>query len=164
MQALVDLLAGLPLAEWMRVSRWGYAGVNTVHVLGLSLLFGAIVPLDLRLLGAWPSVPRAALARVLVPVAAGGLALALVSGALLFLSAPADYASAPLFLAKIGLVLLGAGSALVTHRAAARGAPEGDMADRLARLPPARLRLAGALSLAIWTAALVCGRMLAFTD
>lgn len=164
MQTLVDLLAGLPLAEWMRVSRWGYAGVNTLHVIGLSLLFGAIVPLDLRLLGLWRGrVPLAGLARALVPVAAGGLALALVTGALLFLSAPADYASAPLFLAKIGLVLLGAGSALVTHRAAAKGAADGDTADRLAQLSSARLRLAGALSLILWTAALVCGRMLAFT-
>ena len=65
--------------------------------------------------------------------------------------------------AKIGLVLLGAGSALVTHRAAAKGAADGDMADRLAQLSSARLRLAGALSLILWTAALVCGRMLAFT-
>ncbi len=164
MQGLVDLLAGLPLAEWMRVSRWGYAGANTLHVIGLSLLFGAIVPLDLRLLGLWQGrIPLAALARALVPVAATGLVLALVSGTLLFLSAPADYAAAPLFLAKIGLVLLGAGSALLTHMAAPKGAADGDMADRLAQLSPARLRLAGALSLVVWTAALVCGRMLAFT-
>lgn len=154
----METLAGLgaALAEWplagaMRRSRWGYAAASTGHVAGLALLVGAIVPLDLRLLGAWPGVDRAALARVLAPVAATGLALAAGCGALLLLAAPADYLAMPLFLAKMALVGLGAGHALALHRGPGlRGAS------------PARLRLAAAVSLGCWTGALVAGRMLAF--
>jgi hypothetical protein len=150
--ALAAALADWPLSEAMRRSRWGYAAASTGHVLGLALLVGAILPLDLRLLGAWSSVDRAALARVLVPVAATGLALAVGCGVLLLLAAPADYLAAPLFLAKMALVGLGAGHAAALH-----------LGHGLARAGPARLRIAGAVSLLCWTGALIAGRMLAFT-
>ncbi len=170
MEALTAALESLPVSQWMRASRWGYAVVNTLHVTGVALLFGAIVPLDLRLLGCWRgNVALAPLARVLVPVAAAGLALAVASGVLLFLSAPSDYAATPLFLAKMALVTTGAGAALVTHARVARRLardtdlpPAADAFTVLAQLPAARLRLAGAVSLLAWAATLVCGRMLAF--
>ena len=165
METLTTFLETLPLSEWMRVSRWGYALVNTAHVAGLALLVGSILPLDLRLLGILQrQEPLAPLARVLVPCAASGLVLALSSGLLLFLAGPADYAAAPLFLAKMGLVTLGVVSALLTHALAARNRQAGaDAAAALAGLSPRRLRLAGAVSLVAWSGALVCGRLLAFT-
>lgn len=155
MEALAGLgtaLAEWPFAETMRRSRWAYAAASTGHVAGLALLFGAILPLDLRLLGAWGSVDRTLLARVLVPVAATGLALAAGCGSLLFLAAPTDYLAHPLFLAKMALVVLGAGHAAALH-----------LGPGLAGASLARLRIAGAVSLTCWTGALVAGRMIAFT-
>jgi hypothetical protein len=67
--------------------RWTYASVNAAHIVGIALLFGAIVPLDLRLMGWRRTVPIGTMARVLLPVAIAGLA-ALVAGLALFLSAP----------------------------------------------------------------------------
>jgi hypothetical protein len=55
-----------------------------MHVFGMALLVGAILPLDLRLLGCWPGVSRSALIRVLAPVAATGLVIAVAAGILLF--------------------------------------------------------------------------------
>ena len=46
-----------------------YPLANLAHLLGIALLVGAIVALDLRLLGFWPEVPLAAVARATVPVA-----------------------------------------------------------------------------------------------
>jgi hypothetical protein len=165
METLTTFLETLPVAEWMRVSRWGYALASTAHVAGLALLVGSILPLDLRLLGIWrQGVPLAPLIRVLVPCAASGLVLALPSGILLFLAGPADYAATPLFLAKMALVALGIASALLTHALAARGRqPDADMATTLAGHSPGRLRLAGAVSLVAWSSSLLCGRLLAFT-
>ena len=40
---------------------WTYGVVNLAHILGIAMLFGAIVVLDLRLLGVWRAVPLAAL-------------------------------------------------------------------------------------------------------
>jgi hypothetical protein len=149
--AVLDALAGSAPAQWLRFSRWGYAAVNTTHVFGIALLVGAILPLDLRLLGFWRSVALEPLARVLVPVAASGLLLAMTAGAFLFITRAPEYAALNLFLVKLALIAAGAVHALSLH-----------LGPGLLNASPARLRTAGAASLLIWVSALVCGRMLAF--
>lgn len=151
MDSLLLAVEGLSVVEWLRGSRWGYAAVNAAHILGLALLVGAIVPLDLRLAGGWRRVPLEPLAHVLVPVAATGLALAMVTGAALFSVRATEYASLSLFLVKMALVAVGGVHALLTH---ARGGLES--ADGATR------RRIGLTSLAIWVTVLACGRLLAF--
>ena len=41
------------LAVWLKASRWTYPAVNAGHLLGIALLVGAVVPMDLRLIGIW---------------------------------------------------------------------------------------------------------------
>ena len=84
-------LQATALSRVLRASLWLYPLVNTAHLVGIALLFGAIVPLDLRLAGCWKSVPLQPLARTAVPVAVAGLLLALATGALLFATRPLDY-------------------------------------------------------------------------
>lgn len=153
MGELLAAVAAWDVAVWLRQARLGYALVNTAHVLGIALLVGAIVPLDLRLLGLWPRVDRAALVAVLVPMAACGLALALVSGGLLFAVRAPSYAALPVFALKQGLVGLGVASALALHL---RHGPA------LRSASPARLRWAASVSLLCWLGALACGRAIAF--
>jgi hypothetical protein len=150
-EAVLDALVGSAPAQWLRFSRWGYAAVNTGHVLGIALLVGAILPLDLRLLGAWRSVALEPLARVLVPVAASGLLLAMTTGAFLFVTRAPEYAALDLFLVKLTLVATGVVHALSLH-----------LGSGLQGASPARRRTAGAVSLVFWVGALICGRMLAF--
>lgn len=153
MEAVLDALVASAPAQWLRFSRWGYAAVNTTHVLGIALLVGAILPLNLRLIGLWRSAPLEPLARVLVPVAATGLLLAITTGAFLFITRATEYAAIDLFLVKVALIATGAVHALSLHFGSA-----------LQNASHARLRAAGAASLSIWVAALVCGRLLAFVD
>lgn len=149
MESLAAALEASDLAAWLRRSRWTYPGVNTLHVLGVALLVGAIVPMDLRLLGLWRGdVAMATVVRLLRPVAAFGAALALATGGLLFIVQARDYVALPLFYAKMALVALGLAHALLN--------------SRIASAPRARQRLAGALSLAVWAAALTCGRLLGY--
>ena len=150
MQEIWTALAASDLAEWMRLSRWGYATVSAGHVLGIALLVGAVVPLDLRLLGVWGTVPLDRLARVLLPVAGAGLGLAILCGALLFLAGPADYAATPVFVVKMGLVAIGIVAALVFSL------------HPLATVSVLRRRVAALVSLACWIPALVLGRFVAF--
>jgi len=84
MEAFLAAVEATAAAQYLRASRWGYAAVSGAHILGIALLVGAILPLNLRLLGFWRSIPRANLLRVLVPVAATGLVLAVFTGPLLF--------------------------------------------------------------------------------
>jgi hypothetical protein len=143
------------VATALRGGRWSYAAVNAAHILGIALLYGAITPLNLRLLGLWGGVPREPLARVLVPVAAAGLALAVAAGLLLFATRATEYAGTGFFQAKLALVALGAAGALLLHRT--HGLVLHDAPDSV-------LRRHAILSLACWTGAILCGRLIAFAD
>lgn len=155
MEPLLAAIQASDLATALRFSRWSYAAVNTTHVLGIGLLIGAIFPLDLRLLGAWPSVPRKVLVRVLVPIAAFGLALAIAAGMLLFAVRAVDYAALTVFRLKLSLITAGAASALILH------ATHGFLLETAS---PGRLRLAAALSMTCWLGALIAGRLIAFIN
>ncbi|MGR4066616.1 hypothetical protein [Billgrantia sp. C5P2] len=153
MDALLAWLGETALAEWMRLSRWGYASVNALHVLGIALLIGASVALDLRLLGWRRQVPLQELGRLLQPVAAVGLGLAIMAGALLFLADPGGYADMSLFRLKLALIALAIANALLLN-----------LGPGLASATPRRLLVAGIVSLLLWPAVLLAGRFLAFVD
>jgi hypothetical protein len=153
---ILAFIAQSQLAQWLKSSRYIYPVVNAAHILGLATLFGSILGLDLRLLGAFRSVPAPPIARLLPRIAAFGLGAAIVTGALLFTVEPQDYAGNPAFLTKA--VLVGAGTAHALYlrrtrawRALAQGGEIG-----------AGLRVSAALSLTIWTAAILAGRFIAF--
>lgn len=151
-----ELLAALQaseLSQAIRYSQWRYAAVNTAHIFGIALLVGAILPMDLRLLGLYRRLPHPDLARLLLPVAATGLVVAALAGVGLFVVQARNYGVHPLFQAKIPLVLLGTTAALVFHARAGLW---------LERASPAQARLHGALSLGCWVGALVLGRMIAY--
>ena len=79
-------LEATEVATALRNSIWSYPLVNTAHIFGVTLLIGSVVPLDLRLLGLWGSIPLASLWAVLTRTAAIGLGLAIIFGALLFIT------------------------------------------------------------------------------
>lgn len=158
-ESLTALQDFAPVAA-LRGGRWSYAVVNAAHIAGLALLFGAIVPLDLRLMGWRRSVPIVVLTKVLLPVAIGGLVLAITAGFVLFATRAVEYAALTLFQVKMALVACGIANALLLHRAAQWEA--GQVAT--GAMPPLRLRAAGALSIALWLSIIVCGRMLAFVE
>lgn len=152
-------LEATALARALRASVWAYPLVNAGHIIGVALLVGAIVPLDLRLLGLWPSVPLTALWRVLARTAAVGLTLAVFCGALLFSTRASEYARSALFVSKMVFVAAGVTNALVLRAAAAtRQMLDGPAPQRL----PLRIRLAGGISLAAWLTALVLGRLVGY--
>ena len=151
MEAFAITLEGLALAEWLRFSRWGYAAVNATHLLGLCLLVGAMAALDLRLIGLWKTSSLDQIYRVLSPVAASGLGIAVVSGVVLFSVRATEYAELALFFVKLGLIAFGTAFVAVIH-----------FRYDLERISLKQQRLVGIFSLSIWLAALVSGRLLAF--
>ena len=145
-----EVLEATALAQYLRGSVYAYPLVNAAHIVGIALLFGAIVPVDLRLLGFWRRRDASALLAICRPVAAFGLALALSAGALLFLVRAGEYVAKPIFLAKLGLVAAGIVNAGLAERALWRG-------SRTASA------LHAAASLLLWLAAIVAGRMVAYS-
>lgn len=156
MESALLALEGLALAKALRASAWLYPLVNAGHIFGIALLLGAIVPLDLRLLGAWRSQPVMPLWSVLAPTAACGLALAVSCGGLLFITRATEYAASAPFLAKLGFVAVGAGNAAWLRFAS------GDPSRWRAGVPR-QARVAAGISLAAWPTAMVLGRWIGYT-
>lgn len=151
-----DWLEALPLAAWLRRSTLAYPLVNAAHILGIGLILGAILPLDLRLMGAFRAAPLPVLGPFLSRAAAVGVALALVTGLLLFLVKPADYLANPAFLAKFGLLVLALANVALIHLGPGwRRATTGRGVSRA-------LRLSAAASMLLWLGALVAGRWIGF--
>ena len=151
MEVFAAALEGFALAEWLRYSRWIYALVSATHLLGISLLLGTAVVLDLRLLGLGRSIDLGQFYRVVAPVSAIGLGVAIATGMLLFIVRATEYVLLELFFFKMLLVVTGAALAAWIH-----------FGLDIEGMSRGRQRLCGGLSLLIWLSVLVCGRMLAF--
>lgn len=160
---LTDVLGDLQnlsfIAE-LRRSRWAYPLVNAGHIIGIALLFGAIVPLDLRLLGLWRSISIGTLTRVLLPVAIVGLFIAITMGGLLFAVRAEKYAAITFFQIKLLMILAALANAALLHFATAWSASQ----EAAGVAPPLRLRVAGLLSIGLWTCAILFGRMIAYAE
>lgn len=141
----------------MRSSLWLFPAVEIVHILGFALLVGAIAAYDLRLIRGHAAVAAEPLGRVLLPVAAAGLAIAVPAGLLLFTSEATAFAVNPAFWAKMALLALGLANIAVFHLGVGRS-----VGWWPARRPPMAARVAGAVSLACWIGVLTCGRLIAY--
>ena len=152
-------LEATEIATALRNSIWSYPLVNTAHIFGVALLIGSVVPLDLRLLGLWGSVPLASLWAVLTRTAGIGLVVAITFGALLFITRATEYVASNFFIAKMILVLLGAANTLMLRMPTQP--PESQIAAPRVK-PSARLRVAAGISLASWLSALTLGRLIGY--
>ncbi|HEY0858720.1 MAG TPA: DUF6644 family protein [Albitalea sp.] len=158
LEDLASALQAGALSHTLRSSIWLYPLVNTVHVVGIALLFGGIVPLDLRLLGWRKSVPLDHVARCSVPVAVAGLLLAAASGSLLFVTRPLDYVGEPLFGIKMALLF----AALLNVLALRRSMPwrRADAAPGHATHPS--WRFAALMSIVLWLGVITAGRLIGY--
>ena len=160
MLELMSWLQSSALGHFMRESGpWTYAIVNLSHILGVASLFGAIVILDLRLMGVWRRTPLAALAAAAAPVAAFGFALAATSGIGLLATKATEYVGNPFLYIKFPAVAIGLVNALVLNFSPAwqaRGRRE------LSQRENRQLAWMGAASLVCWVTAIAAGRLIAY--
>ncbi|WP_104667757.1 DUF2214 domain-containing protein [Ensifer adhaerens] len=153
---LVEWIAGWPVGAALRRSAILYLVVNAAHVLAIGLLIGAIVPLDLRLLGLVGPAPLEVLGPFLARAAAVGLALAVVTGLCLFSVRPSAYLTNPALLTKLVLLAVGTLNALSVRVSTAWSVALAGGAVAL------RLRAQALASLVTWLGALLAGRWIGF--
>ena len=158
-----DVLAWLEssaLGTFMRGSGpWTYPVVNLIHVLGIATLFGAVLILDLRLLGVWRSAPLSAITTAAAPVAMAGFALAAASGVCLLAANALEYEGNPFLLVKFSAIGLALANAVALGRTAAwRSRSTRDPSPSEART----LALMGGVSLISWLTAIAAGRMIGY--
>jgi hypothetical protein len=143
------------LAEWVRMSTEGYPIVITLHAIGMAIMVGLCVIVDLRLLGRFDGIPYQAMQRLL-PVAWVGFLINTLSGSGLFVAQATMFATDLMFIAKILLVFAGAATAGILQ-------PELAKADTWpGGKPPAKVRRVAAIGTAFWLCAIVTGRLTAY--
>lgn len=145
-----------PVAAFMRTD-WGWPTIESVHFIGLTLLFGTIALWDLRLLGMAKRVPIAEFHR-LVPFSVLGFAINAGSGSMFLMTEPNQYVYNPAFHFKLLLLGLAGLNILLFYSTVFR---------RLGTLAPGVeapriFKVFGATSLICWTGVIVCGRLITF--
>jgi hypothetical protein len=153
---LLEWIGAWPGAVLLRGSGTAYLFVNAAHILGIGLLVGAILPLDLRLLGFFRSVPLGVLAPFLSRAAAVGAVLAIVTGLWLFSMKPGEYVANNAFLCKAGLLALALANVTLQH-----GNRHFALALTGGAVRPT-VRAVAAGSILLWLSVLVAGRWIAF--
>lgn len=134
---------------------WVWPASETLHFIGLSLLFGIVLIVNLRMLGVMKSVEFPALHRLL-PWGMLGFAVNLITGMMFFIGTPGQYTENIAFYWKMILMLIAGVNILyltVFEEAWALG--PGDDA-------PVRAKVISASAIFLWVGVIYCGRMLPF--
>ena len=144
------------VAALMRTN-WGWPIAESIHFVGLTLLFGSIAAWDLRLVGVAKHVPIAAFHR-LIPFAILGFMINAGSGSFFLMTEPDQYVYNPAFQLKMLCVVLAGINVGLFYLT---------MFRRVNRLGPGvqgpiLARLNGAVSLVLWVTVIICGRMITF--
>jgi hypothetical protein len=153
---LVEWIGTWPGAILLHRSGTAYLLVNAAHILGVGLLVGGILPLDLRLAGLFRWVPLAAIAPLLSRSAAIGVVLAIATGLWLFSVKPVEYLANEAFLWKMALLGLALANIVLQHRSR-----HYRLALAGGDLHPG-VRLVACCSAVLWLAVLVAGRWIGF--
>jgi hypothetical protein len=136
-------------------NRWMWPTCETLHFIGLSLLLGVVFLVDLRALGVVRGVSFASLHRLL-PWAALGFGVNVVTGMLFFVGIPNQYIHNQSFYWKIALVMI-AGANAVYFTLLEEPWALGPKEDA-----PLRIKIAAASAMVLWVGVLYCGSMLPF--
>ena len=90
---------------------WVWPASETLHFIGLFIIFGVVLIVNLRMLGMMKSVSFAAL-HALIPLGIVGFGINLATGMLFFIATPQQYTQNPAFYWKIILMLLAGANVL----------------------------------------------------
>ena len=154
----------LPFFEWVSKtavsqaigqSSWAFAVIESVHLLGLAVIGGAVLVLDLRLLGlGLRDQPIERVARDAHPWLVGSLSVMLVTGGLLFSSEPVKCYNSTPFWVKMWSLLFAMIFAFTVRRKVALAGEH---------VKPVWLKVVGIVSLTLWFGVGAGGRWIGFS-
>lgn len=150
LSAALVAIEGWPLSEAIRRSVWAYPALESIHIAAFATVFGALMVLELRVFGAARAIPLSPLARLAVPTALTGFAIAAVAGVLMLISSATETIPNLAFRIKLGLILAAGVNAWWFHR---RGSLT--LHDGVAKAQ-------SLLSIMLWLGVITCGRLIAY--
>jgi hypothetical protein len=155
-----------PLAAWIETTPMhrfmndvpvAFTAAETLHFMGLTVLFGVLLVVDLRGLG---FLRRISLVEIhkLVPFAIGAFIVQLLTGIAFICSSPNHYFVDTAFQAKMITVVLAGINALVFEFAVFRPIKAGNAAIEHGTL----IKVTSGLSILFWAFVLICGRLIPY--
>lgn len=140
---------------YVTATPWVWPAAETLHFIGMSLLFGVLLVVNLRLLGGLRSTSFASLHRLL-PWGMLGFGLNLVTGMMFFIAAPDQYVANVPFYWKMGCLMIAGADLLYLT-----------VFDRIWALEPGEDvvlldKAIAALAIGAWVGVIYGGRMLPF--
>ena len=154
-QPWIDGIAASALGQAISASSWAFAVIESVHLLALAVIGGAVLMVDLRLLGfGLRAQPLERVARDAWPWFVGSWVVMIVTGVLLFVSEPVKlYFSTPFFW-KMVFLLFGSLFAVTVRRRVTLAGEE--------QTPAVVMKLVGVVSLLLWFGVGASGRWIGF--
>lgn len=157
LQALVPFVLDSSLNRLIVAAYWTWPVLEILHFIGLSLLLGGLLVIDLRLAGHFRMFTPAA-THQLLPLVLIGFALNLVTGILFFYGDPVTYANSAAFQLKMVLIVVAGLNALLYYwklHALVHSWTAETISTPLAKV-------VAWTSLGIWAAVLLCGRLIPY--
>ncbi len=158
----------LSFLEWLSSTTWSvalheslymYPLIESTHVLALTLFVGLAVVLDLRLLGLiLRTVPVSQILTRVLPWTKAGFAVMFTTGLLLFYAIPVRNYQNIFFRVKVIMLILAGLNVWWFHSRVERTVSEWDVSP----VVPKAARVAAIVSLVLWAAIVVAGRMIAY--
>jgi len=156
---LMEWLAATPWSVALHESLYMYPLIESTHVLALTLFVGLAIMLDLRLLGlTMRRVPVSELIARVLPWTTVGFAVMMTTGLLLFYAIPVRNYQNIFFRIKVVMLILAGLNVWYFHTRVEKSIAEWD----LNLVTPRAARVAAVLSLVLWAAIVVAGRMIAY--
>lgn len=151
MSGFLTDLYGSPISTAIRDSGYVIPAAQSVHIIGVCVVFGAALIGDLKILRVWPSdEPLDLVARRFMPWLFGGLVVIACSGLANALGEPTRVFGNWLFWVKMALLAVAIAITLVLRAVMYRGRAE------------AGVRFLALISIATWVAIIICGRWIAY--
>lgn len=145
--------------EWVRLTPHLYPILMSLHVVGIALLIGPAVAMDLRLLGvARHVVPVSVATRYLLPISHAGFAVVALTGLTMFSGVALTVGTSSAAPWKLGLIILAGLNIAAFHAGVYRSVRNWDIDAS----PPIRAKIAAILSVSTWTGVVFAGRFLAY--
>jgi len=137
----------------LKSSFLAYPIVNALHIAAIGAILTSVLLMDFSVLGVIRSVPREKLVSLLRRVALAAFVIAVLTGMTMFSIQATDYVRNPVFLLKLGLLLLAAlnfiaFTALETQKRSGEAS--------------AVLRVLAVASILLWSGVLLAGRFIGF--
>ena len=150
-------LENTAIANAIRTIPWLYPTFETGHYIGLSLLVGGIMLIDLRVLGMARGLPLKGMIGLL-PFVWAGFIINLLTGSMLFIYGATNFGVNRAFQLKMAFMIVAGLNALAFDVAVRRSGGQWVAADR----PPTIVKGFATLSLVFWLCVVTTGRWMAY--